>query len=135
MMNFHKLDVSGAYLELSRALQGRCQERRKLGNNTWAERRDAETIVIRLHGTDILTFTLNSVKANAGAWFTVTTKARLNQYLPGGLGIGQVKGVWYWHLYNGETSRYIAEFTNGDTIQNKKLHAQGWLPLGKAPAA
>lgn len=126
MMNFHKLDVSGAYLELSRALQGRCQERRKLGNNTWAERRDAETIVIRLHGTDILTFTLNSVKANAGAWFTVTTKARLNQYLPADFSIGQVKGAWYWYA-RGER---IALFTNGDTIQNKKLHAQAVSRLG-----
>jgi hypothetical protein len=73
-------------------------------------------IAIRLHLTDILTFNPDgSVVANSGGWKTVTTKARLNDYLPSGYGISQSKGVWYWTQYNGQFET-LGMFSDGDRI-------------------
>lgn len=59
---------------------------RKLGNNTYLQRLDNDTIGVRLHGTYVVklhsdgTFTLNS-----GGWQTVTTKDRINAFSPAGV--------------------------------------------------
>jgi hypothetical protein len=104
------------YRELDKQLQGRNRDARKLANNTYAQRRELHgdnVIAIRLHSTDILTFFRDgSVKVDTGGWQTVTTKERLNRYLPDGIGITQDRRVWYW-LKNGER---VALFTEGDTI-------------------
>lgn len=77
-------------------LTGRNARSKKLGNNTYAIRHP-DSLAIRLHSTDILTFTPDgAVTVNSGGWRTVTTKARLNEYLPAG-SIGQRNGQWYWH--------------------------------------
>jgi hypothetical protein len=68
-----------------------------------------------LHSTDIITFRKDgTIVANTGGWQTVTTKARLNEYLP--VGIYQRGGLWYWE--GGEP------FTEGDTIRDGKVVAQ-----------
>lgn len=64
----------------------------KVGNNTYLERRGPSTIALRLHATDVLTFTPDYVELNTGGWFTVTTKARLNQFGP--VTISSDKGRW-----------------------------------------
>lgn len=54
-------------------------------------------IRLRLHLTDILTFLPDgSTVVNSGGWKTVTTKARLNDWLPFGWRLVQSAGQWYW---------------------------------------
>jgi hypothetical protein len=85
------------YTELNESLSGRCKERRKLANNTYAERRGDGVIAIKLHKTDILTFRKDeTIIVNTGGWRTVTTKDRINRYLPHGHAISQHRNVWYW---------------------------------------
>lgn len=77
-------------------LVGRNFESKKVGNNTYAIRRDQNSIAIRLHNTDILTFSANgSIKLNTGGWETVTTKSRMNEFLPEGYSVFQKSHVWY----------------------------------------
>lgn len=71
------------------------RDRRKLGNNTYLERRVNGDIAVKLHGTDVLTFKPDgSVVYNTGGWHTVTTKDRMNSYGADGCFIWQDKGVW-----------------------------------------
>lgn len=64
---------------------------RKLANNTYLERRDDDSIAIRLHATDVVTFQPGTVTLNSGGWRTVTTKERLNRVLP----VWSKAGTWY----------------------------------------
>lgn len=109
------MNTQKKYNELDAQLQGRNRNGRKIANNTYAERR-GEAIAIRLHSTDILTFNPDgSTVVNSGGWRTVTTKARLNDYLPNGYGISQSKGLWYWHKYNGQFES-LPLYNDGDSI-------------------
>lgn len=87
--------MSTNYQELDAKLQGRCRDSRKLANNTYAQRRDGcrysdsggnpgePSIAIRLHETDILRFYSNGdIWVNTGGWHTVTTRSRINEFLP-----------------------------------------------------
>lgn len=111
------------YSTLSALLQGRNYNRRKLKNNTYAERRDNQAIAIRLHNTDILTFHQDGkIVVTSGGWKTVTTKARLNEYLED-YGISQEKGLWSW-VKRGNGWEAVAVFTDGDAIVDGELHPQ-----------
>ena len=68
---------------------------RKVANNTVAIRR-GNNIAIRLHVTDVLTFTreTDEVTFNDGGWQTSTTRDRMSVYGPNGWRIGQRAGVW-----------------------------------------
>jgi hypothetical protein len=80
-------------------LTGRCKDRRKVANNTYLERR-ADSIALKLHNTDIITtYPDNTVTLNTGGWQTVTTKARMNEFLPFGR-IYQKDFIWYLSLGN-----------------------------------
>ncbi len=84
---------------------------RKVGNNTYLEKA-GEAVAIRLHSTQILTFHPDGkAVVNTGGWKTVTTKARLNDYLPAGR-ISQERGQWYW-TQNGAR---VGLFNDGDTV-------------------
>jgi len=108
------------YNSLNSQLTGRNAQRRKLANNTYAERRDNGAIAIRLHETDIATFNADgSIVANTGGWKTHTTKDRLNEYLP--VRIWQKSGRWFLGD-NGST----VEFQDGLTID-----ANGKITGGK----
>jgi len=50
---------------------------------------------IRLYTTDIVQFKGNKITLNANGYQTVTTKARMNEFLPVGIRIYQKAGVWY----------------------------------------
>jgi len=81
------------YQEASGLLTGRCKNRRKLANNTYLERR-SEQIAVKLHTTDIITYSPNGeIELNSGGWQTVTTKERLNRYAP--VCIWQENSIWY----------------------------------------
>jgi hypothetical protein len=101
----------GIYQDLTNNLGNK--DTRKVGNNTYLERRTAKTIALRLHDTDVLTFTLSgSVVLSSGGWKTVTTKARMNDYLPRGWKVGSDRGAW--GLYN--CGKYVADYQDGITI-------------------
>jgi hypothetical protein len=86
-------------------LSGRNSERRKVDNNTYLERRQEGKIAIRLHSTDIIIFhPSGDIELNTGGWQTVTTKDRLNEFLPGWR-VWSNKGVWYVGI-NGNTFPY-----------------------------
>jgi hypothetical protein len=109
------------YTSLNESLTGRNQQRRKLANNTYAERRELGAIAIRLHQTDIVTFYPDGrIVANTGGWKTLTTKDRLNEYLP--VRIWQKSGRWLLGS-NGST----IEFADGLTI-----HPDGSISGGRA---
>lgn len=73
--------------------------RRKVGNNTYAEILNDDTVAIKLHNTYVVkihadgTYTLNS-----GGWQTVTTKDRINQYSP--VRVYQEKYQWFVTINN-----------------------------------
>ena len=72
---------------------------KKIANNTYLKRYDNGNIAVRLHKTDIILFKPNgAIELNSGGWKTVTTKARMNEFLPQQYGIHQEKGVWYVSL-------------------------------------
>lgn len=75
---------------------------KKVANNTYLKRYEDGVIALRLHQTDIIQYKPNgTIILNSGGWKTVTTKARMNEYLPRQYGILQEKGVWYVALSNG----------------------------------
>lgn len=101
------------YADLDAKLTGRCSKSRKVANNTYAERR-GDDIAIRLHATDVVTFHRDgTITLNTGGWYTVTTKARINDYLPGGVALASIKGRWYLRYFNG---RDMVPFNDGMRI-------------------
>ena len=70
------------------------RDSRKVGNNTYLQRRGEGVIALRLHATDVVTWYDNGrTVLNSGGWRTVTTKARINEWAPAY--IVQRGGVWY----------------------------------------
>jgi hypothetical protein len=110
------------YEELDARLTGRNQRSRKLANNTYAERRDAETIAIRLHATDVvMTYHKDGrVVLNDGGWLTVTTKERMNSFGPDYMNIGSVRGRWYVTL-NRDWDNPVP-YKDGITFLNGAVH-------------
>lgn len=49
---------------------------------------------IRLHNTDILTFSGDSIRISSGGWKTLITKDRINKYLPAGFHLVSENGFW-----------------------------------------
>lgn len=90
--------------------RGRRVDRKKVANNTYAERRGAR-IAIRLHATDVVTYAEDVITMNTGGWYTVTTKDRINAFLPSGWRIASEKGTWYLHKLPWGGSRW--RFTDG----------------------
>lgn len=69
---------------------------RPIANNTRVIRRSDDSIAIKLHNTDILTFHSNgAIQLFTGGWKTVTTKDRMNRFLPSGIGVYSEKFIWY----------------------------------------
>ena len=82
-----------SFKQLDEILVGRCHSSKKIGNNTYAERREPGKIAIRLHKTDVVThYECGSVVLNSGGWKTSTTKDRISEHSP--VRISQHKGVW-----------------------------------------
>jgi hypothetical protein len=97
----------------------RRRDRKKLGNNTYVERIDADTFGVMYHSTYVVRVHRNGTwTLKTGGWQTVTTKERMNDNSPAR--IFQRKHVWY--LAEGVV------FTDGVTIG-----ANG-LPVDSVPA-
>lgn len=68
--------------------------RRKVGNNTYAEILQNNSVAITLHSTDVVTIHEdNTYTLRSGGWQTVTTKDRINQYSP--VRVYQRKYEWF----------------------------------------
>ena len=112
------------YATANKQLQGRCYNSRKVANNTYLIR-DGEDIAVRLHNTNVVTFKPNGdVVLDSGGWKTVTTKERMNRFMPH-FGLYQEKGVWYvadGYCYGctDETAHVKVAYADGMTI-----HADG----------
>ena len=73
-----------------------CVSSKIIDHNTVEYMRIDGSRVIRLHLTDIMTFKPNGdIVLNSGGWQTVTTKERMNKFLPSGWYLTQSKNVWY----------------------------------------
>jgi hypothetical protein len=100
------------------------RESRKLENNTYLQRRDENTVAVRLHATDVVTYRKNgAVILSSGGWQTPTTKARINSYSP--VTISQQNGVWY--VRNGSDAPEVT-FADGLTYRAGKFSHCGPEP-------
>lgn len=62
---------------------GRDKSRRPIANNTILHRIDADTIAVRLHATDVVTYHRSGLfTIYGGGWNTPTTKDRISSYSP-----------------------------------------------------
>lgn len=93
------------------------RESKKVANNTYLLKlQDAAGnfyIGLKLHDTVIIEYHDDRTVVNVGRWQTVTTKARLNDYLPAG-GIFQKAHVWYWNTVGPDGGNHA--FEEGDQI-------------------
>lgn len=102
------------------------REQKKIANNTYLVRRNDGTVAIRLHATDILTFRPDgTVVLRTNGWRSITTKARLNEYLGWGVGITQKDYTWYWTIPGVCPTR--VEVQEGDIVapDGRVMHADG----------
>lgn len=91
------------------------RDRKKLANNTYLERRDESTIAVKLHNTDVVTFTSKGhTTYNTGGWRTVTTKERMNSF-----------GLNGWHLWSGKGIWYIGNGPSWFDIKHDHIFADG----------
>lgn len=67
----------------------------KIVDRNTLEINDPEYRAIRLHDTNVLTFTPGQVVLDSGGWETRTTKARMNEHLPSGLSVFQKDFDWF----------------------------------------
>jgi len=113
------------YIQANETLTGRCRDARKVANNTYLQRREAGAIAIKLHATDVVTYHPNgAITMTSGGWKTITTKDRINRYLPNRFYISQTQGVWA--LHDREAYKSVP-FVDGMTIGPR-----GGLPKGKS---
>lgn len=67
---------------------------KKIANNTLEINYPDGRKAYRLHDTDIVIYHTNGdIELNTGGWDTLTTRARMNDYLPADLGIIREKGM------------------------------------------
>ena len=76
---------------------------RRIGNNTEVERITANTLVVTLHGHPIVELTASGVVSFTLAGYpTVTTRERVNQFLPAGFSLYQRDWNQYLSTRTGE---------------------------------
>lgn len=117
------------YQELDALLGNR--ESRKVGNNTYAERLGDGVIGIRLHQTHVVILSATRVVLNTGGWNTVTTKDRINTYLPQLWSLVQERGQWFLRLHvctNGEGRvRLVNEIFHDGIVIDLSLGQHGGI--------
>jgi len=76
---------------------------RPLCNNTRVQSRPDDSIAVKLHNTDVVTFHPDGrVVLDSGGWRTVTTKSRINEYTT--VRLYQDKSIWYIAPHAGDGS-------------------------------
>jgi len=83
---------------------------RKIANNTLEVYKTSackQLVAIRLHDTNIVTYLENGkIRLDNGGWETVTTKERINRYLPTGYLLYQENWNWLIRTPSGKTIKY-----------------------------
>lgn len=88
-------------------LQGRNHSSRKIGRNTYLQRRDSGDIAVKLHATDVVIYHPNGATTlSTGGWHTMTTRDRINTYAPRGVRMFTEKAVPYLSV-SGKTYRFF----------------------------
>lgn len=111
------------YQLLMAKLGGRCASSRKMGNHTYLEKLDDNVLAIRLHKTQILKFYPDGrIVLDSGGWLTITTRARMNDFLPAPWMIRQIQRVWYIGTSTGgwNAMDQMAVYQDGCVIETKK---------------
>jgi hypothetical protein len=81
------------YESAKEMLKGKTSKR--IANNTYLVR-EGDPISVKLHDTHVVTFWPNNdIVLNSDGWKTVTTKDRMNKYLPDPWHIWQERSIWY----------------------------------------
>lgn len=96
-------ETAAAYLE-----RGRCKDDRPLpGKSTRLQYRANGDIAVKYHKTDVVTYKPNGdIILNSGGYRTMTTKSRMNEYVPYFIGdaclhVYQQDSVWYMGRWAG----------------------------------
>ena len=102
------------------------KDSKKLENNTYLVKVDAETLGVKLHNTIVVyIFKSGNYQYDTGGWRTVTTKDRINRYGPAR--VHQENNIWY--IGNGVFEDGVRLDSNGkvlsklrvpDAVQKKK---------------
>jgi hypothetical protein len=58
-------------------------------------------VYVRLHATNVATITPTTATYHTGGWYTVTTKERINRWMPDGFKVASEKGIWHVWQYPG----------------------------------
>lgn len=98
---------------------GRKNER-PYAHNTRIQRLNLDRIGVLYHGSCVVTFIPHETIFSSCGWKTLTTKERLNWFLPDGFSVYQEKSVWYLVDRRGgweDAKRYI--FQDGLTIDGQ----------------
>jgi hypothetical protein len=83
------------YKEALEVLKNRTSK--KLDNNTYLEKRENGNLAVKLHQTDVVTYTpKNEVILSSGGWKTPTTKDRINKFSRAG--ITQKNNQWFVYV-------------------------------------
>jgi len=89
------IDIA-SYEQAEEFLGGKDQRRYPVGKVTFIERLSPTRIGVRYQKTVIVEYdTAGRVKLNTGGWFTVTTKAKMNEFLPRRIRVYSTMGKWY----------------------------------------
>lgn len=112
-----KLADVTSYEEASYFLGDR--DEKTIANNTRLVERPLtgdRAIAVRLHGTDVLTYVRSGfVVLHSGGYRTVTTKDRINAFLPKGYRVHQRDFTWFVHVSFGGFGETIP-FEDGMTL-------------------
>jgi len=82
------------------------KDERKIGHNTWIVSTPTG-YGIKYHNTVVITYFVGAEKVymNTNGWHTITTKLRMNLFLPSGYSIHQEKHEWWLNYKVGEEWR------------------------------
>ena len=93
------------------------QKGKPIGNNTRLyETRDNKYYSVELHGNEIMQVYRDGYVIHSCGWKSVTTKARLNTYLPDEFVVKQHQFYWWVYSnpdYGGDKWENVSEFTDG----------------------
>ena len=88
-----------------------------IGNNTRLHKSvEGCAFDVRLHGNLIMRINASGWEVFSGGWYSVTTKARLNRYLPRHVNVRQKNWCWNWEVYTGGEWVKVAPFSEGNFV-------------------
>lgn len=95
---------------------------KRWNNNTYLIRLSPSTIAVRLHSTNVITyFRSGKIQVDSGGWETVTTKRRINQFLPGNIGVFQKDFTWFIRF---DLSGKEIAFQDGLTLSESSINQE-----------